>query len=76
MTFKRKMDKGQRFHINNMEFVCMEVHAYLQTRVDGEKSDIDVGSSYYIVRNSSSGSLHRIPFNKIIEKENEIRWMN
>ena len=39
MTFKRKMDKGQRFYINNMEFVCMEVHAYLQTRVDGEKSD-------------------------------------
>ena len=54
----------------------MEVHAYLQTRVDGEKSDIDVGSSYYIVRNASSGSLHRIPFQKIIDKENEIKWMN
>lgn len=76
MSFKRKMDKGQKFQINNLEFVCMEVHAYLQTRVDGENSDIDVGSSYYIVRNVSTGSLHRIPFQKIIDKENEIKWMN
>ncbi len=76
MTVKRKMEKRQGFHINNMEVVCIEVHAYLQTRVDGEKSDIDVGSSYYIVRNASTGSLHRIPFQKIIDKENEIKWMN
>lgn len=76
MNFKRKMLNGQRFEINGMEFVCIETHAYFQTRVDGEESDIDVGSSYYIVRNTSTGKLHRIPFQKIIDKENEIKWKN
>lgn len=74
MSFKRRMINGQRFQIKNMEFICIETHAYLQTRVDGEESDIDVGSSYYIVRNTSTGSLHRIPFQKIIDKEKEIIW--
>ena len=74
MDFKRKMLNDQRFEINGMEFVCMETHAYLQTRTDQEESDIDVGSSYYIVRNTSTGRLHRIPFQKIIDKEKEITW--
>lgn len=74
MDYKRKMLDGQRFQISNMEFICIETHAYLQTRVDGEESDIDVGSSYYIVRNTSTGSLHKIPFQKIIDKEKEIIW--
>jgi len=74
MDFKRKMNDGQRFEINGMEFVCIETHAYFQTRLDGEESDIDVGCSYYIVRNTSTGGLHRIPFQKIIDKEKEIRW--
>lgn len=74
MVFKRKMINGQRFRIAGMEFICIETHAYLQTRVDGEESDIDVKSSYYIVRNTSTGSLHRIPFQKIIDKEKEIEW--
>lgn len=68
------MINGQRFQINGMEFICVETHAYLQTRVDGEESDIDVGSSYYIVRNTSTGGLHKIPFQRIIEKEKEIKW--
>lgn len=76
MSFKRKMLNGQRFEINGMEFICIETHAYLQTRVDGEESDIDEKSSYYIVRNTSTGKLHKIPFQKIIDKENEIRWKN
>lgn len=74
MDFKRKMNDGQRFEINGMEFVCIETHAYFQTRLDGEESDIDVGCSYYIVRNTSTGGLHRIPFQRIIDKEKEIRW--
>ena len=74
MDFKRKMNNGQRFEINWMEFICIETHAYFQTRLDGEESDIDVGCSYYIVRNTSTGGLHRIPFQKIIDKEKEIRW--
>ena len=74
MDFKRKMLNGQRFKINGMEFICIETHAYLQTRLDGEPSDIDVPSSYYIVRNTSTGSLHRIPFQKIIDKEKQIEW--
>jgi len=76
MDFKRLINDGQRFEINGMEFICMETHAYLQTRTDQEESDIDVGSSYYIVRNTSTGKLHRIPFQRIIEKENEIKWKN
>lgn len=74
MNFKRKMLDGQRFEINGMEFICVETHAYFQTRLDGEESDIDAGSSYYIVRNTSTGKLHQIPFQKIIDKEKEIRW--
>ena len=74
MDFKRKMNNGQRFEINGMEFIWIETHAYFQTRLDGEESDIDVGCSYYIVRNTSTGGLHRIPFQKIIDKEKEIRW--
>jgi hypothetical protein len=74
VDFKRKMNNGQRFEINGMEFICIETHAYFQTRTDEEESDIDVGSSYYIVRNTSTGKLHRIPFQKIIEKEKEIIW--
>ncbi len=76
MNFKRKMLNGQRFEINGMEFICIETHAYFQTRLDGEESDIDVPSSYYIVRNTSTGGLHKIPFQKIIDKENEIKWKN
>lgn len=74
MNFKRKMLDGQRFEINGMEFICIETHAYFQTRVDDEESDIDVGSSFYIVRNTSTGKLHKIPFSKIINKEKEITW--
>jgi hypothetical protein len=74
MNFKRKMLDGQRFEISGMEFICIETHAYFQTRLDGEESDIDVAASYYIVRNTSTGGLHRIPFQKIIDKEKEIRW--
>ena len=74
MDFKRKMNNGQRFEISGMEFICIETHAYLQTRLDNEESDIDVGCSYYIVRNTSTGKLHRIPFQKIINKEKEITW--
>ena len=74
VDFKRLINDGQRFEINGMEFICMETHAYLQTRTDQEESDIDVGSSYYIVRNTSTGRLHRIPFQKIIDKEKEIKW--
>lgn len=70
MNFKRRILNGQRFVVSGMEFVCIETHAYFQTRVDGEESDIDVGSSYYIVRNTSTGKLHRIPFTRIIEKDN------
>ena len=68
------MNDGQRFEINEMEFICIETHAYFQTRIDGEESDIDEKSSYYIVRNTSTGGLHKIPFTRIIEKEKEIRW--
>lgn len=74
MDFKRKMTNGQRFEINGMEFICMETTIALQTRIDGEEPDIDVGGSYYIVRNTSTGGLHRIPFQRIIEKEKEIVW--
>lgn len=74
MDFKRLINDGQRFEINGMEFICMETHAYFQTRTDQEESDIDAGCSYYIVRNVSTGRLHRIPFQKIIDKENEITW--
>ena len=70
VDFKRRILNGQRFVVSGMEFVCIETHAYFQTRVDGEESDIDVGSSYYIVRNTSTGKLHRIPFTRIIEKDN------
>lgn len=70
MDFKRRIVNGQRFVVNGMEFVCIETHAYLQTRIDGEEGDIDAESSYYIVRNISTGKLHRIPFKKIIEKDN------
>jgi hypothetical protein len=70
MNFKRRILNGQRFVVSGMEFVCIETHAYFQTRVDSEESDIDVGSSYYIVRNTSTGKLHRIPFTRIIEKDN------
>lgn len=52
----------------------METTIALQTRIDGEEPDIDVDGSYYIVRNTSTGGLHRIPFKRIIEKEKEIRW--
>jgi hypothetical protein len=76
MDFKRKMVNGQRFEINGLEFICIETTIALQTRIDGEDPDIDVHSSYYIVRNTSTGSLHRIPFQKIIDKEKEIRWKN
>ena len=76
MNFKSKILNGQRLDVSGMEFICIETHAYLQTRTDGEESDIDVGSSYYIVRNTSTGKLHRIPFQRIIEKENEIKWKN
>jgi hypothetical protein len=69
MDFKRTLLDGQRFEVNGMDFICIETHAYLQTRVDGEDSDIDVGSSYYIVRNTSTGKLHKIPFTRIIEKD-------
>jgi hypothetical protein len=74
MELKRKMLNGQRFEINGMEFICLETHIALQTRVDGEESDIEVGGSYYIVRNTSTGGLHRIPFQRIIEKEKQIKW--
>ena len=74
MEYKRKMLNGQRFEINGMEFICLETHIALQTRVDGEESDIEVGGSYYIVRNTSTGGLHRIPFQRIIEKEKQIKW--
>jgi hypothetical protein len=74
MEFKRKMLNGQRFEINGMEFICLETHIALQTRLDGEESDIEVGGSYYIVRNTSTGGLHRIPFQRIIEKEKQIKW--
>ena len=74
MSFKRKMVNGQRFEINGMEFICIETQIALQTRLDGEEPDIDVGSSFYIVRNTSTGGLHRIPFQRIIEKEKEIKW--
>lgn len=69
MNFKRRILDGQRFVVSGMEFVCIETHAYFQTRLDNEESDIDVGSSYYIVRNTSTGKLHRIPFARIIEKD-------
>lgn len=69
MAFKRRILNGQRFVVNGMEFICLETHAYLQTRVDGEESDIDVNASYYIVRNTSTGKIHRIPFIRIIEKD-------
>ena len=71
MDFKRKMNNGQRFEISGMEFICIETHAYLQTRLDDEESDIDVGSSYYIVRNTSTGKLHQSPFQGIIDIEQE-----
>jgi len=74
MEYKRKMLNGQRFEINGMEFICLETHIALQTRLDGEESDIEVGGSYYIVRNTSTGGLHRIPFQRIIEKEKQIKW--
>lgn len=74
MDFKRKMNNGQRFEINGMEFICIETIIALQTRVDGEEPDIEVFGSYYIVRNTSTGSLHKIPFQKIIDKEKEIKW--
>ena len=74
VDFKRKMLNGQRFEINGMEFICLETHIALQTRLDGEESDIEVGGSYYIVRNTSTGGLHRIPFQRIIEKEKDIKW--
>ena len=74
VDYKRKMSNGQRFEINGMEFICMETTIALQTRIDGEEPDIDVDGSYYIVRNTSTGGLHRIPFKRIIEKEKEIRW--
>lgn len=74
VDFKRKMANGQRFEINGMEFICCETHIALQTRCDGEEPDIEVGGSYYIVRNTSTGGLHRIPFQRIIEKEKDIRW--
>lgn len=74
VDFKRKMLNGQRFEISGMEFICLETHAYLQTRLDGEESDIDVECSYYIVRNTSTGKLHQIPFQRIIDKEKEITW--
>jgi hypothetical protein len=38
MEFKRKMLNGQRFEINGMEFICLETHIALQTRVDGDES--------------------------------------
>jgi hypothetical protein len=74
VDFKRKMLNGQRFEINGMEFICLETHIALQTRLDGEESDIEVGGSYYIVRNTSTGGLHKIPFKRIIEKEKDIKW--
>ena len=74
VDFKRKMLNGQRFEVNGMEFICLETHIALQTRVDGEESDIEVGGSYYIVRNTSTGGLHKIPFKRIIEKEKDIKW--
>jgi hypothetical protein len=70
MAFKRRILNGQRFSVSGMEFICIETHAYLQTRVDGEESDIAVDMSYYIVRNLSTGKLHKIPFTRIIEKDN------
>lgn len=74
MEFKRKMSNGQRFEINGMEFICLETHIALQTRIDGDEPDIEAGDSYYIVRNTSTGGLHRIPFQRIIEKEKQIKW--
>lgn len=74
VDYKRKMLNGQRFEINGMEFICLETHIALQTRLDGEESDIEVGGSYYIVRNTSTGGLHKIPFKRIIEKEKDIKW--
>lgn len=74
MEFKRKMLNGQRFEINGMEFICLETCIALQTRTDGEDPDIEVGGSYYIVRNTSTGGLHKIPFKRIIEKEKDIKW--
>lgn len=70
MAFKRRISNGQRFVVNGMEFICMETTIALQTRVDGEEPDIDEHSSFYIVRNTSTGKLHRIPFTRIIEKDN------
>ena len=74
MDFKRKMNNGQGFEINGMEFICIETTIALQTRLDGEEPDIDVGGSFYIVRNTSTGGLHKIPFQRIIDKEQDIKW--
>jgi len=74
MDFKRKMNNGQRIEINGMEFICIETTIALQTRLDGEEPDIDVGGSFYIVRNTSTGGLHKIPFQRIIDKEKDIKW--
>ena len=74
VDFKRKMNNGQRFEINGMEFICIETTIALQTRLDGEEPDIDVGGSFYIVRNTSTGGLHKIPFQRIIDKEKDIKW--
>ena len=68
MDFKRVLLDGQRFKVNGAEFICLETHAYFQTRIDGEQSDIDVGSSYYIVRNTYTGGLHKIPFQRVLDK--------
>jgi hypothetical protein len=69
MTFKRRLVNGQNFIIKGRQYVCLETHVYLQTRVDGEDSDIDAGSSYYIIRDIKTGHLHRVGFKKIIDKD-------
>jgi len=71
MEFKNRITIGQRFEVNGMEFICLEAQIALQTRLDGEEPDIDEHSSTYIVRNTSTGKLHRIPFTRIIEKDNK-----
>jgi len=69
MSFKNRLNNGQRFVINGREYQCLERHLYLQTRIDTEVGDIDADSSYYIIRDIKTGHLHKVPFNKIIEKD-------